>query len=365
MDVAVSLTGYTYVTNWSCNCVQIFDSSGMLIDSWGSYGNGPGEFDGIRGIEVDSQGIVYVSDAYNNRVQKFTANGDFLLSWPAISPFGLTVDIDDNVWVASWLGGVIRKFDPMGNLLTEWTDNITGVRTLAVDNAGNVYAADQNANLMRKFDSSGNLITTWTPFGWDVEVDNHGSVYVATSHSVERLDSDGNLISSWGGCTTSNFVDLRGLGLDSSGRIYVADYAGGSITVFDSPTPRFACVGFEPPMAAYPVTVKKNRALPLKAELFDVDGYALMGGGISAPPVVQVWFDSGTGGDAVDVTDEVLSVGQGDDGNQFVFTESNRWQFNLSTKNYVAPGTYTVLMASGDESEYVLDPSCLTEFVVQ
>jgi hypothetical protein len=125
------------------------------------------------------------------------------------------------------------------------------------------------------------------------------------------------------------------------------------------------CNGFEPPMANYPVTVKKNRALPLKAELFDADGFALTDSDFTALPVVQVLFDSGQGGDPVDVTDEVLSAGHGDEGNQFVFTEDGRWQFNLLTKNYSAPGTYIVSMDTGDDFEYVFDPSCLTEFVVQ
>ena len=125
------------------------------------------------------------------------------------------------------------------------------------------------------------------------------------------------------------------------------------------------CSGFEPPMANHPVTVKKNRALPLKAEVFNADGFALTDTDLTAAPVVQVWFDSGEGGDAIDVTDDVLSVGQGDEGNQFVFTEGDRWQFNLSTKNYTSPGTYTVLMETGDSSEYVLEPTCMTEFVIK
>jgi hypothetical protein len=131
------------------------------------------------------------------------------------------------------------------------------------------------------------------------------------------------------------------------------------------PVPTMACVGFHAPMANYPVTVKKIRALPLKAEIFDIDGFAMIAGDLVAPPIVQVWFDSVDSEEAIDVTDDVLAVGLGDEGNQFVFTESGLWQFNLLTRNYTAPGTYTVLMASGDEYEYVLEPACLTEFVIE
>jgi hypothetical protein len=129
--------------------------------------------------------------------------------------------------------------------------------------------------------------------------------------------------------------------------------------------PAVICAGFEPPMADHPVTVKKNRALPLKALVFDADGFALSDADFTVPPVVQVLFDAGTGGDPVDVTDEVLSVGLGTEGNQFVFTDEGYWQFNLKTKNYTAPGTYIVTMETGDDAEYVFDPACMTEFVIQ
>ena len=63
---------------------------------------------------------------------------------------------------------------------------------------------------------------------------------------------------------------------------------------------------------------------------------------------------------------EALPAGQGDDGNQFVFTDDGRWQFNLKISNYTAPGTYTVFMESGDDTEFVFEsPTCVAEFVVR
>ncbi|MEJ2402128.1 MAG: hypothetical protein P8Y52_12155, partial [Xanthomonadales bacterium] len=92
------------------------------------------------------------------------------------------------------------------------------------------------------------------------------------------------------------------------------------------------CDGFDPPMAEFPVKTKKNRALPLKAQLYDDYGYPLSDLDLTAPPVVQVLFSSATGNDEpVDVTDDILSVGQGYEGNQFIFTEDGKWQFNLKT----------------------------------
>jgi len=127
----------------------------------------------------------------------------------------------------------------------------------------------------------------------------------------------------------------------------------------------YSCTGFEPPLDNGPVTVKKNRALPLKAQLFDSDGIPVTDVGIVALPVIQVLYDSGMGGDAVDVTVDALPAGQGTEGNQFVFTDDGKWQFNLKTKNYTAVGIYTILMVSGDDAEYSIDPTCAVDFEIE
>ena len=165
-------------------------------------------------------------------------------------------------------------------------------------------------------------------------------------------DNDVDATNNWWGDASGP----SGVGLGTGDA--VSDYV-----LYDPWTPGYSCSGFEPPMDKGAVKVKKNRVLPLKAELLDVDGNPVTGADIIAPPVIQVMFESGTA-PAEDVTDDALSAGQGDDGNQFVFTGSN-WQFNLKTKNYSSPGTYTITMVSGDECEYVIESTCEALFVIE
>jgi hypothetical protein len=127
--------------------------------------------------------------------------------------------------------------------------------------------------------------------------------------------------------------------------------------------PAYACVGFEPPLADGPVTVRGNRALPLKAELRDEDGIALTDADLGAAPVVQVEYHSGVDASPEDVSDQALWAGQGSSGNAFVFN-GDRWRFNLKVGNYSAPGTYAISMISGDGGEYRVDPTCESEFIV-
>lgn len=64
------------------------------------------------------------------------------------------------------------------------------------------------------------------------------------------------------------------------------------------------------------------------------------------------------------VTQYALTAGMGT-GDNFAFTDEGTWQFNLSTSNYTAPGTYTLRIQTGDSSEYVINPGCITRFIIE
>jgi hypothetical protein len=130
--------------------------------------------------------------------------------------------------------------------------------------------------------------------------------------------------------------------------------------------PSVRCVGFDAPLASYPVKVRGNRALPLKARLFDIAGAEINDLNIITPPALEVWFSESETGEASNVTEDALPVGKGHDGNLFV-CDQGIWRFNLKTSNYTAPGTYTVSMRSGDTSEYLIYSysTCRMQFVIE
>jgi len=204
----------------------------------------------------------------------------------------------------------------------------------------------------------------------------------AADGAVVRLDASGSTLlfsTLLGGCA-NDFTS--GVVVDSAGNAYVAGVAGSndfpttpgvfqpsfqggvsdSFVVKIAFAPTLACSGFEPPMDNGPVTVRKNKVLPLKAQLVDNGGTFLTDLDLVSSPVIQVLFDSGAGS-AIDVTDDALPAGQGTEGNQFEFG-TDKWQYNLKTKNYTAAGTYTVTMESGNVFEYKVD-SCETQFVIK
>jgi DNA-binding beta-propeller fold protein YncE len=51
--------------------MQIFDTSGAFLLSFGGLGQAPGEFWLPTGVFVAADDMIYVTDSYNRRVQVF------------------------------------------------------------------------------------------------------------------------------------------------------------------------------------------------------------------------------------------------------------------------------------------------------
>lgn len=76
---ALSPQGEIYVTDGYSNaCVHKYTPDGKHIMSWGKSGVGPGEFNLPHNICCDADGIVYVADRENSRIQVFDENGKFI-----------------------------------------------------------------------------------------------------------------------------------------------------------------------------------------------------------------------------------------------------------------------------------------------
>jgi DNA-binding beta-propeller fold protein YncE len=87
--VALGRDGTLYVADGYNDRVQAFAPDGSFAGKWGGpfaaniYGPFNGWFATVTGIAVDGEGDVYVADFYNHRIQKFTADGDFLTAFGA------------------------------------------------------------------------------------------------------------------------------------------------------------------------------------------------------------------------------------------------------------------------------------------
>jgi hypothetical protein len=146
------------------------------------------------------------------------------------------------------------------------------------------------------------------------------------------------------------------------------DYVRSGSIVVSQATPTYSCQGFQTPFDT-PISIKSatQRAIPLKAQIFDASGNLVTPTvlGPAPAPVVNVTYTA-TSGTGVNVTDELDPLGQSSSGNVFNFdTTSNTWRFNLATSPFTASGTYTVTLQSGDVNQYSVSPQCSGTFVRQ
>ena len=51
--------------------MQEFDAQGEFLTQWGSEGDRDGQFAGPTGIAVGENGVIYVADTHQDRIQKF------------------------------------------------------------------------------------------------------------------------------------------------------------------------------------------------------------------------------------------------------------------------------------------------------
>lgn len=124
-DIAFAPNGHLFISDGYANArILEYTADGKKIREWGEPGAGPGQFRLPHSIQVDENGIVYVADRENGRIERFDMQGKFLGEWDQYGKtFGLKLD-KDGIWLATqprnlpnlspgWLIKVDRKTGKM------------------------------------------------------------------------------------------------------------------------------------------------------------------------------------------------------------------------------------------------------------
>jgi len=158
-DIAWLPDGTFFVTDGYVNTrVVKFDKDGKFLMTWGTKGNGPGQFNLPHAIDIDRNRRLYVSDRSNSRIQIFDEHGKFIEQWPNIrQAYHLMISADQHLWVADGVTNKFLKYDLKGKLLYSWgtwgifPGAFWGVHQFSVDAAGNLYAAETFGGRTQKF----------------------------------------------------------------------------------------------------------------------------------------------------------------------------------------------------------------------
>lgn len=183
-DMAIASNGDVFVADGYGNArIVHFDKSGKFINQWGTLGNTDGKFSIPHAIAIDSKDRIYVADRNNVRVQVYDTTGKLLDSWKdIIVPWGFCITDNDDIWVcgstpmqwrmdAKYPGAplgcppkdqVFMRFRPDGRVAQIWSapkavdgkekpGELNWLHCLALDKQGNIYAGDIIGKRLQKF----------------------------------------------------------------------------------------------------------------------------------------------------------------------------------------------------------------------
>jgi sugar lactone lactonase YvrE len=142
-DVAVARNGDFFVADGYGNSrVVKFDRHGkFLAIIGGTKGTGPGQFDLVHAVVIDSKGRLLVGDRSNARIQIFDHNGTYLEQWNGLGkPYGLYITSDDTLYVGDADGGTItvaKRGQPVDVIR-----DLGRPHSISMDPNGSLYMAD-------------------------------------------------------------------------------------------------------------------------------------------------------------------------------------------------------------------------------
>lgn len=122
---------FLYVADTGNDVVDVFDADKHTLlrqigkPSTRHQATAPGLFSMPEAVAVDQDGSVYVTDTFNDRVEIFDSNGKFIstfgqngdAAWNLERPKGIAVDSDGHIWVVDAAQNLVKVFNQQGRLL--------------------------------------------------------------------------------------------------------------------------------------------------------------------------------------------------------------------------------------------------------
>ncbi len=145
-DIAFGPNGHLYISDGYGNArVLEYTPDGGRVRQWGSAGTGPGQFRQPHGIAIDEQGVVYVADRQNGRLQRFDLNGKYLGEWADLGMVTAVTIRDGALWIGTQqrnqptgADGWLMKIDRQSGKILGYVESAHAHHVLNVTGAGEV-----------------------------------------------------------------------------------------------------------------------------------------------------------------------------------------------------------------------------------
>ncbi|HNB73360.1 MAG TPA: choice-of-anchor Q domain-containing protein [Acidobacteriota bacterium] len=215
--------GLLYVADTSNHRIQRFDGAAWSVVGVGVVGSGTGQFRLPEAVAFDARGRIYVADTGNNRIQWSTDAGvtwaDFATSGIGLnqvkSPQGLALDLEGNLYVSDTGNSRVMRFDDglpgTGVVIASsgtGSGQVNSPQGLAIDSTFRLFVTDEsNSRIVRILDAH----TTVSPAS--------GSILATSGIGLNRVRNP------------------QGITLDASGTLYIADTGNSRILRWGNANP--------------------------------------------------------------------------------------------------------------------------------
>ena len=213
--VAVDRDDNIYVTNRVSNCILKFSSNGDVLATEGCKGSGALQFDNPTGICFDkANDLLYVCDRDNSRIQVLTTNLEF------VKFFGKKGDGNGQFQSPS-----SAAFDSSNNLyVVDFENSRVQVFTIV----------DGELRFSRMFSKKQGRSTLCEPHS--IAIDSCNIVYVSETNCINMFTINGDFIGSFGEMRKHegqvHFNQIRGLHIDSNDFLLVSDTGNSRLQIF-------------------------------------------------------------------------------------------------------------------------------------
>ncbi|MFN8104575.1 MAG: NHL repeat-containing protein [Acidimicrobiia bacterium] len=257
-----------YVSDQGNYRVQVFNAlvgppadDGVLQFAFGQAGTAPSDFNEIRGLAMTPDGVLVVCDQWAYALKEFQTDGTFIQrrfgGGPPVggvnTPRGLATDASGRIYASDWWNQRIQRWNANGSSPIAWgyrgQNNQTGSVNFAwgltvQPGTGRVFLANRESHEIEVFDADGNYVTRWGTrgtangqfqFPQGIAFDpTDGTVVVSDSQNnrVQRFSVDaggnGTFVTSYGSAgnwsTGGGFFNTPSdIDVAADGTIWVAD----------------------------------------------------------------------------------------------------------------------------------------------
>ncbi|MGD0651782.1 MAG: 6-bladed beta-propeller [Verrucomicrobiia bacterium] len=162
---------FLYVADAGRDQVMVYDADNLnLLRTIGTAGKAhslteEGQFAAPTNVALDQDNNLYVSDMFNNRIEVFDADGNFIRAWGKAGdrpgyfsrPKGIAIDSDGHVWVADAVQDILQCYTPDGHLLM-WLGGhglfpgqFRTVEGLYIDKNNRIFTSEQYPGRVQMF----------------------------------------------------------------------------------------------------------------------------------------------------------------------------------------------------------------------